>query len=182
MFGTAQPLLLSSQPFDVVLNLRGATRVANGLQRLRCLQCPPVRTRRGFITWMNFLLTRISAFGIQTNGSEAAIPGVKAGKRKSFLTFLMQSDVGEIHFLRQNEAFRPPLAFQVNPPPSWRSRTNRTRGGFWYSVIWLLLFEQGHFPEKLQMKDSIILLQRHFRKDSSSVISYIVFNSPSSFF
>lgn len=53
----------------------------------------------------------------------------------------------------------------------------------WYSVIWLLLFEQGHFQEKLQIKNSIILLQRHFRKDSSSVmISYIVFNSPSSFF
>lgn len=60
---------------------------------------------------------------------------------------------------------------------------NMKRGGFWYSVIWLLLFEQGHFQEKLQIKNSIILLQRHFRKDSSSVmISYIVFNSPSSFF
>lgn len=46
MFGTAQPLLLSSQPFDVVVNLRGATRVANGLQRLlrrRPARRPPVR-------------------------------------------------------------------------------------------------------------------------------------------
>lgn len=64
-----------------------------------------------------------------------------------------------------------------------RSKNKHEAPWVWYSVIWLLLFEQGHFQEKLQIKNSIILLQRHFRKDSSSVmISYIVFNSPSSFF
>ena len=55
--------------------------------------------------------------------------------------------------------------------------------GIWYSGNLATLFEHGHFQEKLQIKNSIILLQRHFRKDFSSIIvSYIVFNSPSSFF
>ena len=70
-----------------------------------------------------------------------------------------------------------------NHPPCLFSVNKHEALTVWYSVIWLLLFEQGHFQEKLQIKNSIILLQRHFRKDSSSVmISYIVFNSPSSFF
>lgn len=53
------------------------------------------------------------------------------------------------------------------------------------SLIWLLLFEHGHFQEKLQMKKSIILLQRHiiFRKGcrvSSVTLSYIELNCPRS--
>lgn len=110
----------------------------------------------------------------------------------SFLTFLIESAIGK----RKKKEF---LAIGMKCSLTFHktlelilhlsrrrapavSGTNRTRGGFWYSVIWLLLFEQGHFPEKLQIKNSIILLQRHFRKDSSVIISYIVFNSPSSFF
>lgn len=50
-------------------------------------------------------------------------------------------------------------------------------------VIWLLLFEHGHFQEKLQIKNSIILLQRHFRKDFlQSWYHTLYLNSPSSFF
>lgn len=40
------------------------------------------------------------------------------------------------------------------------------------------LFEHGHFQKKLQIENSIILLQRQFRKDFV-MVSYIVFNSPS---
>lgn len=53
-------------------------------------------------------------------------------------------------------------------------------------LIWLRLFEHGHFQEELQIKNSIILLQRHLRKDSfffsHGIIHCIYFNSPSSFF
>lgn len=41
------------------------------------------------------------------------------------------------------------------------------------------LFEHGHFQKKLQIENSIILLQRQFRKDFFVMVSYIVFNSPS---
>lgn len=44
------------------------------------------------------------------------------------------------------------------------------------------LFEHGHFQEKLQIENSIILLQRQVRKDFFFVmVLYIVFNSPSFF-
>lgn len=40
------------------------------------------------------------------------------------------------------------------------------------------LFEHGHFQKKLQIENSIILLQRQFSK-VFFMVSYIVFNSPS---
>lgn len=122
--------------------------------------------------------------------NEVALPprwriGVAGNISKYLLTLLIKESRRSC---RWNGAFPPPLTFHERLLHLSRHRaaaasgTNRTPGGFWYSVIWLLLFEQGHFPEKLQIKNSIILLQRHFRKDSSVIISYIVFNSPSSFF
>lgn len=55
MFGIAQPLALSSRPFDVAFNLHNAVRVANGVERLLqwragLLRCwsPPVRPRESF--------------------------------------------------------------------------------------------------------------------------------------
>lgn len=118
--------------------------------------------------------------------NEVALPPhcrIAVNISKCFWTLLMKENRLSCCW---NEAFPPSLTFHELLLHLSRRRaasgTNRTRGGFWYSVIWLLLFEQGHFPEKLQIKNSIILLQRHFRKDSSVIISYIVFNSPSSFF
>lgn len=49
MFGIAQPLALSSRPFDVAFNLHGAARAANGVERL-LRWSPPVRAEESFQT------------------------------------------------------------------------------------------------------------------------------------
>lgn len=174
MFGTAQPLLLSSQPFDVVVNLRGTTRVANGLQRL--LRRRPTH-RHVHLSRNRSLLTRlhfwISASGIQTNGAKVEIPGAKVGRR-----FSPFNEIG-----RRRNAFPDKGMRRYGLILLHGDAAEQTGGVEGLEFCHLATFiRAGSFSREITNEGFNNTFTKTFQERFFSIISYIVFNSPSSFF